>query len=147
VLTIAGTFAVLVYSGRIDPFPGSSETAAPAPGETGIVDTDHAVLILNGTADAGVDAQLRDAVVNAGWHGDDVIAGASGVTDFAVTTVYYESDADRAAALGLADVIGGAEVVQSDYYANPATPDARQLVIVIGLDRSQTSTPTPSTDG
>lgn len=146
ILTIVGTFAMLVYTGRIDPFPSGGVTSEPAPEETGVVDTAYSVLILNGTADTGLDARMRDTVVNAGWPGDDVIAGPSGVTDFATTTVYYELDTDRAAALGLAGVIGGAEIVQSDYYANPADPDAHQLVIVIGQDRAATDTTTPAID-
>ena len=49
------------------------------------------------------------------------------------------------AAAGLAGVIGGARIEQSEVY-QPASPDTKQLTVVIGLDRTaagQTPTPTP----
>ena len=65
------------------------------------------------------------------------------------TTVYYAFPEDEGAARGLAGVIGGAEVAQSDRYQptdDPNTTDdesqAKQLAVVIGLDR--VSSPAPS---
>lgn len=143
ILIVAGTFASLVFTGRIALFPDAAPALTPAPEETGVVDTSYGILILNGTAATGLDAQVRDAVINAGWDGNDVIAGSSATTDFSATTVYYQSDADRPAAIGLADVIGGAELIESDHYADPNDPDARQLTIVIGLD-SASAAPAPA---
>ena len=136
VLVVVGTFAAFLATGRITLFPESSQSVAPEPEDTGVVDTSYSVLILNGTPDEGLEARMRDSIINAGWSGSDVFAGTSGNTDFELTTIYYVSDADEAAARGLASVIGGADLVQDDYYADPDDPDDRPLTIVIGLDRS-----------
>lgn len=136
ILVVVGTFAVFVVTGRITPFPDAVQTTVPEPDDLGVVDTSFTVLILNGTPEEGVDARMRDDIVNAGWSGADVFAGPSGTTDFSTTTIYYVNDDDEEAALGLAGVIGGAELAQSDHYANPDDPEDRQLTIVIGLDRS-----------
>lgn len=135
ILIVVGTFAVLLASGRITPFPGSegSSTAQPDQGTT--LETDYAVLILNGTAEEGLDASLRETIIGAGWDEEDVWTGPSSETDFESTTIFFEAEADEDAARGLAAVIGGAELVRSDFYADPDDPDDRQLTVVIGLDR------------
>lgn len=147
ILIIVGTFATLVYTGRITLGPDASSTLSPAPEETGIVDVSYAVLILNGTADEGADARMRDVLVSAGWSGDDVIAGPIGTTDFSITTVYYVLEGDRAAAMGLADLIGGADVVLSDHYADADDPDARQLTVVIGAQSPADADDDPAARG
>ena len=43
-----------------------------------------------------------------------MLPGDAGTTDFPETTVYYAFPEDEAAALGLAGVIGGAQVAQTD---------------------------------
>lgn len=138
-LTVAGTFAALIYTGRIELFPQASAQGGSGAGVEGVLDTSYGILILNGTGSEGLDALLRDELLNAGWRGDDIYAGASGVTDFAETTVYYVSDADEAAAVGLSDFLGGAMLVQSDFYVDADNPDAKQLTVVIGADRVGTS--------
>lgn len=137
VLIVAGIFASLVFMGRIDLFPEAEPTAVPTPEVTGVVDTTYAVLVLNATPEEGLDVQIRETLVNGGWPADGVSYGAAGSTDFAQTTVYYVQDDDELAALGLADAIGGAEVVQSDFYADPDDEDQKQLVVVVGLDRAE----------
>ncbi len=79
----------------------------------------------------------------AGWSGDTVETGNSDSTDFADTTIYYRLDSDEAAAEGLAQTIGGAQVAQSDFLQptdDPNTPDdesnVKRLIVVIGLDRA-----------
>jgi len=137
-LTVAGTFAGLIYTGRIELFPGAQTPGGSGAGVEGVLDTSYSILILNGTGSEGLDALLRDELLNAGWRGEDIYAGASGVTDFAETTVYYVSDADEAAAVGLSDFLGGAMLMQSDFYADADDPGAKQLTVVIGTDRTGT---------
>ena len=75
-----------------------------------------------------------------------MLASEAGSTDFPETTVYYYLPTDEAAAAGLAEVIGGAKLEQSDVYQPADDPEARQLTVVIGLDRTATpptATPTP----
>lgn len=136
ILIVVGIFVALVLMGRIDLFPAAEPTIAPTPEETGVIDPTYSVWVLNGTPEEGLDVDLRDTIINNGWAAESVINGAAGSQDFADTTVYYVSEADELAAIGLADVIGGAEVVQDDFYADPNDPDQKQLVIVIGTDRS-----------
>ncbi len=136
ILVTAGVFGALVYTKRINPFPEAIPTVEPEIEDPGIIDTAYTVLILNGTPDTGLDARFRDQVVNAGWSGADVFAGPSGTTGFTTTTIYYATDADEPAARGLARVIGGAHLVQDDYYVTADDPEVKQLTIVIGLDRS-----------
>jgi hypothetical protein len=141
VLLVAGIFGSLLVSGRITFAPEPVPTTTPLPVVDPVVDTTVPVLVLNATPQDGLATQVRDTVVAAGWAADLVSAGAAGADDFPTTTVYYASDEDEAVALGLADVIGGAEIALSDQYLPPDDPETpeneagRQLTVVIGLDR------------
>lgn len=147
VLIVIGIFIALVMMGRIALFPSAAETIEPTPEATGVIDTTYSVLVLNATAEEGLDVQVRDTLLNNGWAGDAVNYGDAGQQDFETTTVYYVAEADEQAAIGLADLIGGADVAQSDFYADASNPDEKKLVVVIGLDRTATggeSTEAPS---
>lgn len=144
VLIIAGIFGSLVVMGRISLFPEAAPTAVPTPQETGVVDTAISVMVLNATPDEGLDAQLRDTLLNSGWTADKVFASDSASVDFETTTVYYVDAEDELAAIGLAGVIGGAEVQQSDFYAALNDTGGKQLTVVIGLDRATVGTETPA---
>lgn len=144
VLIIAGIFGSLVVMGRISLFPEAVPSSAPTPEETGVVDTTISVLILNGTPDEGLDTQMRDTLINSGWAADNVFAGDSSSQDFAATTVFYVNDVDELAAIGLANLLGGAAVQQSDYYSGQTEEGLTQFTVVIGLDRSTTAPETPA---
>lgn len=145
VLIVVGIFGTLLASGRIELVPAPTPTATPIPEVTPVIDQTYDVMILNATPEQGLATQMKDVVVSAGWSDDKVTAGEAGSQDFPTTTVFYVDAAQEAAAAGLAQVIGGAEIEQSDAY--PATsPDVPQLTVVIGLDRTaagQTPAPTP----
>ncbi|MCT1479321.1 LytR C-terminal domain-containing protein [Microbacterium sp. p3-SID336] len=143
VLIIAGIFGSLVVMGRIELFPAAAPSAAPTPEETGVVDPTYSVMILNATPDEGLDDQMRDTLINTGWPAGIVFASDSASDDFATTTVYYVNDEDELAAIGLAGVIGGAEVRQDDFYADLNDTGGKQLTVVIGLDRSASAPETP----
>lgn len=136
VLIVIGIFVALMLMGRITLFPEAEPSIAPTPEVTGVVDTTYSVWVLNATAEEGLDVDLRDTIINNGWAAESVNNGPAGSQDVADTTVYYVAEADELAAIGLADVIGGAEVVQDDFYADPNDPEQKQLVVVIGADRS-----------
>ncbi|MDE0547117.1 LytR C-terminal domain-containing protein [Microbacterium sp. C7(2022)] len=147
VLIVLGIFATLIASGRIELAPAPEPTVVETPAVEGVVDTTYDVLILNATGESGLATQLKDDVVAAGWDSDAVLASEAGSDDFPETTVYYLDAADEAAAVGLADVIGGARVEQSDVY-QPSVEGEKQLTIVIGVDStgagaSPSATPTP----
>jgi hypothetical protein len=141
VLILVGVFGTMLATGRLDfaPAPAATEAAGPvAP----MVDTSYPVLVLNATDQVGLGAELRDVVIANGWAEGDVQESNASTTDFQTTTVYYPSEADEAAARGLADVIGGAEVSLDDTFqvvSDPSAPGVdgevgAQLVIVVGLD-------------
>lgn len=136
VLIVLGIFVALLMMGRITLFPTPEATIEPAPEVTGVVDTTYSVLILNATPEEGLDAQMRETLINAQWPNDLISYGSASQQDFAETTVYYDAPEAELAAIGLADLIGGAHVEQSDVYADASDPEQKQLVIVIGLDRS-----------
>ncbi len=136
VLVGLGIFGTLIVSGRVTLFPTAAPTIAPPAVVEPVVDTSYEVLILNATPEGGLATQLKDVVVGAGWLPDAVHPSEAGSNDFPSTTVFYAHPDDEAAALGLAQVIGGAEVALSDVYQPLDDPAAKQLTIVIGLDRT-----------
>lgn len=144
ILIIAGIFGSLVVMDRISLFPDAGPSAAPTPVETGVVDTSISVMILNGTPDEGLDTQMRDTLINNGWAAGSVFAGDSSSQDFAETTVFYVDEADELAAIGLANLLGGAGVQQSDYYSGQTEEGQKQFTVVIGLDRSTSVPQTPT---
>ena len=85
------------------------------------------MLVLNATPEPGLATQMKDVVVAAGWAEDTVLASEAGSTDFPETTIYYYLPTDEAAAAGLAEVIGGAKLEQSDVYQPADDPEAKQL--------------------
>ena len=87
---------------------------------------------------------MRDLLLANGWSDDMVFASAGSTTDFETTTVYYVEAGDQAAAEGVADLIGGASVVQSDFYAEQNDSDSPQLTVVLGLDRTSAVPETPA---
>lgn len=146
VLVAAGIFGTLVVTGRIALFPApeAAQTEAPPQVVAPVVDTSYPVLILNATTQRGLAGQLRDTVIAAGWNGDSVDAGDAASQDFETTTVYYPAPEHEAAARGLADVIGGAEVAVSDQFPGTTSADGAvtpQLTIVIGADRATEEAP------
>jgi len=144
VLIVLGIFGTLLASGRIDLFPEPTPTVEPVPEVTPVIDTTFDVLILNATPEQGLATQMKDVVVAAGWADSDVTPGEAGSQDFPTTTVFYVGAEDEAAAAGLAEVIGGAAIEQSDAY-QPAQEGSKQLTVVIGLDRTAAGAePTPT---
>lgn len=152
VLVAVGVFGTLLATGRITLIPAQTPAATSAPTAEPVVDTSFSVTVLNATTQAGLAGTFRDMIVQAGWPALDVDATDSEVDDFPHTTVYYARPEDEGAARGLAQAIGGAVVELNDSYQpvdDPATDDvdegaARQLVLVVGLDRTEGATAAPA---
>lgn len=138
ILIVAGIFVSFVLMGRIT--FGSEPAPSPTPSETGIIDTSYEVLILNATPEEGLDAEIRAVLIDAGWV-DSSLLSSGAANDFPATTVIYVNDDDRAAALGIAEVIGGAEVQQDPEYPVLSGGEGKQIALVIGLDRSSAAAP------
>lgn len=143
VLIVVGIFVSLVLMGRIELFPSDDSAGQPAGGVAAEVDTSYRVLILNATPETGLVAEVRETLIAEGWQADDVFGSDGSTQEFSQTTVFYVEQGDEAAALGLADVLGGAEVEQSDFYAALNDTDLPQLTVVIGLDRVEGATEEP----
>ena len=117
-----------------DAFGGSStSTTAPegeptpeAPAVTPITDGSLPVTILNGTEVVGLAGRVGESAVANGWN-IATMANAS-TSDFATTTVYYEDPANEAAALGLAQLLGGVPTELSSNFQGAA------LTVVLGTD-------------
>lgn len=143
VLIVVGIFASLVMMDRIS--FGPDDAAQPAPqssaGASAEVDTSYRVMIINATSQEGLVAETREALLSEGWPQDGVFGSDGASQEFETTTVFYVDDADEAAALGVAEVLGGAAVQQSDFYAALNDTDQPQLTVVIGVDRVTATTP------
>ena len=133
VLVIAGIVGFL-YLSQQGALPAATEEPAPVETTTATVDTSYTVLVLNGTGTEGLDDEVAAQLVAAGFAEELVIPTDSSSTDFETTTVYYADESDEAAALGVAEAIGASDVVQSTAYQN-ADPEAKELTVVVGLDR------------
>lgn len=149
VLIVGGIFVSLVMMDRISFGPDEAAPSAPqqTQGTAPQVDTSYRVLILNATPEGGLVASTREALLAAGWPEDGVFGSEGSSQEFEKTTVFYVEAADEAAALGVADVLGGADVQQSDFYAELNDSDQPQLTVVIGLDRATDAGATPEDGG
>lgn len=102
----------------------ATPTAAPAVAPT--VDPKSPVDVLNGTDTAGLAGTMATRLANAGWT-----IGTKGNADNVPNTkVYYSNAALKGAALGVVQSIGFGTAVQSDAYANAASP----ITVVLGAD-------------
>lgn len=139
VLVTVGIFGAMVAMGKIS-VGGDSSTSqsAPAPEETGVIDPSYSVLVLNATDSPGLAAAVGDTVIAAGWSAENVTTGNVDDATFEETTIYYASEADREAAVGLAGVLGGVRLEESDFYVAEAEDNTLLLTIVIGADRVPT---------
>ncbi|SJN15309.1 hypothetical protein FM104_00125 [Microbacterium esteraromaticum] len=143
VLIVVGIFVTLVMMGRIDLFPEAEPTSVQTPGVVAEVDTSYRVLILNATPQSGLVASVRTQLLAEGWAADAVFGSDGATQQFDKTTVFYIDKGDESAALGLAEVLGGAEVEQSDFYAALNDTELPQLTVVIGLDKVSDDVPEP----
>lgn len=138
VLTTIGILAIQTISGRIEWFPQDdvlpSVSFSPS-AEESVIDTSAIVVVLNGSDQSGAEEQLRQKLLAAGWSSSHVLSAKS-ETPFDKTTVFYQSDADRAAAAGVAGLIGGAELVLDTSQGSAAASEAAvtELTVVIGAD-------------
>lgn len=151
VLTAVGVFISMIGSGRVVLFPPAAPTPTPEAVVAPIIDTSYPVLILNATGERGSATAAKDLLVAAGWPPESVLPGQAG-SEFPTTTVYYPLPEDEAAALGVAEVIGGGSVERSAAYLpadDPTTVDVdesavKQLTVVLGRDRVTPATPAPA---
>lgn len=134
VFVTVGVVGLMISDGRIPLLPQTVPTAAPLPSTEPVLDMSYNVLVLNGTPTDGLATQMKDRLVQQEWPEPLVIAGNASNREFAETTVYYAVPEALPAALGLAELVGGAAVEEDPGYPFEGTPE-NQLTLVLGLDR------------
>lgn len=113
--------------------PTAAPTASQAPGVEPITDPaavpaelELSILVLNGTATAGLQDRIGDQLADGGWPiSSRVNASADDVTE---TVVYYRSAEYEAVALGLVEVLGAQRAQLSDAY------QGAPVTVVVGAD-------------
>lgn len=135
-LTLEDT-APPVIDGALDPQPEEApvvaqepvvEEALPVTDPTQIDTEGLTLTVLNGTAAQGMAGRASSRLSNIGWP--EATATNADSTDVAQSVVAYSEDADKASALGIAQLLGleAEAVVQTTAY-----PGAR-ITVVLGAD-------------
>lgn len=144
VLISVGIFISLVLMGRIDLGGSAAPAETQTPGVLAKIDTSYRVMVLNATPQTGVVDQVRQKLVDQGWAAADVLGSEGSTSAFPNTTVFYVNKSDEAAALGVAEVLGGAQTQLSDHYAALNDSKLPQLTVVVGTDLVGTNSPAPT---
>ena len=131
-LTTAGIVGVNLANsaGKLPEFGDQPKATAASPKTKPQLDPAASIVLLDGTADSGDLALRLDSIVGAEKWGVIAYSGPAATADVEISAVFYESDADEAAALGLAEKLGGLSAYKtSDYSAYGA-----RLVVLLGSD-------------
>lgn len=130
---IDGSLGVPSFGPEAQSTPTATVTTTPTPTVTPTVDPSLAVTVLNGTTSSGLAGRVGGVLTDAGWH-VTATANAS-ATDIQATTVYFQSEGDRGAALGVARSLPGARVALTQDYAATGA----DLTVVLGADYARSS--------
>lgn len=140
-LVVAGLFGVSLLNPSFEvPFiPQETETPTETPTvivtaepvtDPASVDPEHlaqlSITVLNGTPTSGLANVAGDQLVAAGWPDPSRAAASANDEEFSV--IYYADADDEGIARGLMQLLGAAEVQQSDAFP------AAKITIVIGAD-------------
>lgn len=122
-VTIAGSAGKLPIS---PPSGGGQSQAKVQP----VLDPEATVAVLDGTAAEGAAAQaVASEIADEKW-GVIALAGPAAAADAEISAVFYSHGDDEAAALGLAQKLGGVSTYLTTEYADS---EAR-LIVLIGQD-------------
>lgn len=131
-LFVVGVVGMLALQQRQSaPAPQSSSDIAQTAGN---VDTTYTVLVLNASGDDTRGGEIEQKLRDAGWAEGDILPVTADEQGFETTTVFYVDDADREAAVGLAQLVGAREVQQDGTYAEAQGGEKSPLTVVIGVD-------------
>lgn len=134
VLTGAGVTAVVLTDGNFERLFSTQQvpdapTPVPKPEVVAALDPAAPLAVLNGTSTPGF-GFVVDSVITENQWGNILFTIDAEADDVETTTVYYVSVADKAAALGLAEQLGGAQVQLAREYSVYGA----RLVVVLGAD-------------
>jgi hypothetical protein len=115
---------------------GNSSAAEKTPDEAPVeqnvkaeLNPDAAVVVLNGTPMVGFGAVVDGLITSNGW-GTILFSGDAASDAVEISAVFYSAEEDEAAALALANELGGVSIYQSSDYDEYGA----QLVVLIGSD-------------
>lgn len=129
ILTGAGILAVQgIGAGVTDLFEGEKPEEVVKQVQAQI-DPEATVAVLNGTETVNLEAEVAQAITKNEW-GQIGFAEVAAARDVQISAVFYTSVTDEAAALGLAQELGGVSIYQSYDY----TKYGVQLVVLLGAD-------------
>lgn len=129
VLTAAGIFAVQNIGSSVTEIFDGGSPAAPVEQVQAEVDPEATVAVLNGTTEEGLQDAVAEAIAEGEW-GTIGFTDIAATDDVAISAVFFATEADEPAALGLAKQLGGVSTYQSDDYAKYGV----QLVVLLGAD-------------
>jgi hypothetical protein len=136
ILIAAGVLGLYLINGNINfknPFPSSTTatptvTPTPTPTITPTVNPALKVTVLNGTTIDGAASSVATTLQNAGWQ--NVATANANDTTITKTVVYYSDEANKAAALGVAQSLPGSTIAQTQVYVDSGA----DITVVIGSD-------------
>lgn len=131
-LTAAGVIGVNYANSRgsLPPLPSQTQQDSSDPQVAAELDPEATVVLLDGTSTDG-DLALRLApIITSENLGVIVAATPAASADVTISAVFYADSADEAAALGLAQELGGISTYTSTDYSEYGA----QLVVLLGSD-------------
>lgn len=133
IVATAGVLGAMGYLGRLGGTPEETPAATEAPASTAPPTLDPAtpVTVLNGTDVSGLAGKAADVLTGSGL----TVAATSNASesDVTETMVYYSKPELEGAARGIAGLLPGSDVQQSDEF----TVIGADLVVVVGADYAQ----------
>lgn len=130
-LTGAGIVAVQVTGANVSTLWAEEEPPPPPePTVTPVIDPAAEVVVLNGTRMPGFGA-IVDNIISENEWGTILFSTDAAANDVEISAVFYSALADEAAALGLANELGGVSIYQSDDYSQQY---GARLVVLLGAD-------------
>jgi len=135
ILIAAGVTGLFLINGNLNftnglPSSTGTPTATPTPTPT-ITPTVNPALkitVLNGTTIEGAAGSVATTLQNAGWQ--NISTANASDTSITKTIVYYSSEANKAAALGVAQSLPGSTIAVTQVYVDSGA----DITVVIGSD-------------
>lgn len=129
-LTGAGIFAVQFSGTNVTNWWAEEDQPPPPPAIKPEINPEAEVVVLNGTSMPGFGAVV-DGIITENQWGTILFSTEAAASDVEISAVFYASVADEAAALGLANELGGVSIYQSYEYSQEY---GARLVVLIGSD-------------
>lgn len=132
-LTGLGIAMIHVMGANLDNLTNEEPTPTKAPPEAATkLDPEAEVAVINGTSSPGFGAVVDGLITENGW-GQILFSTEGETSDVQNSAIFYANREDEAAALGLAEELGGVAVFQNDGYFQQF---GAKLTVLLGADYS-----------